>query len=148
MEIIFQLSALLVVPFWLLIILLPHWGWTRRIMKSVLAILPAALLYVFLIAANLGLTLDFIAHLLPPTLAGTQDLLGSAAGATIAWMHFGAFDLFVGRWVYLDSRAEAISAWLVSPILVVVFILGPLGFVLYLAARGSVRQRRGAQAAG
>ncbi|MCB0074886.1 MAG: DUF4281 domain-containing protein, partial [Caldilineaceae bacterium] len=51
------------------------------------------------------------------------------------WVHFLAFDLFVGRWVYLDSRARGITAWLVSPILFVVLMLGPLGFLLYMAVR-------------
>lgn len=111
-------------------------------MKSVLVIVPAALLYVVLLISNLDLTLDFLAQLLPPTLASVQALLGSTAGATIAWIHFGAFDLFVGRWVYVDSREEAISAWLVSPILAVVFLLGPLGFLLYLVARWIVTRGR------
>jgi hypothetical protein len=46
-----------------------------------------------------------------------------------------AFDLFVGRWVYLDGRRLGMSAWLVSPILFFVLMLGPLGLVLYVAAR-------------
>lgn len=146
METLFQLSALLVMPFWLLIVFLPHWRWTRRIMNSVLVIVPAALLYVVLLIANLDLTIDFLAQLFPPTLASIQPLLGSTTGATIVWVHVGTLDLFVGRWVYLDSRVEAISAWLASPILVVAFLLGPLGFLLYLAARWIVSRSRSSPA--
>ena len=142
METLFQLSALLVVPFWLLIVLLPKWQWTRRIMNTILVIVPAALLYLFLLVSNLDTTVDFLTHLFPPTLAVIQTLFGTIAGATIAWVHFGAFDLFVGRWVYLDSQAEGISAWIVSPILLVVFLLGPLGFLLYLATRWIVGRNR------
>ena len=65
-------------------------------------------------------------------------VLGTPAGATVGWVHFLAFDLFVGRWVYLDSRARGISAWLVSPILFVVLMFGPLGFLIYVAARALV----------
>ena len=59
--------------------------------------------------------------------------------------HFLAFDLFVGRWVYLDSRERGISAWLMAPILLVVLMLGPLGFILYLVVRTAhaAMQRRG-----
>ncbi|MEZ4519506.1 MAG: abscisic acid-deficient protein Aba4 family protein [Chloroflexota bacterium] len=34
MDTIFSLSSLLVVPFWLLMILLPNWQWTQRILRS------------------------------------------------------------------------------------------------------------------
>ena len=33
------------------------------------------------------------------TLAGVQQLLSSPGGATIGWIHYLAFDLFVGLWV-------------------------------------------------
>ena len=38
----------------------------------------------------------------------------SPAGVAVGWIHFLAFDLFVGRWEYLDSREKSISAWLAS----------------------------------
>ena len=53
----------------------------------------------------------------------------------MGWIHFLAFDLFVGRWAYLDSRERGLSAWLVSPILVFIFMAGPLGLLMYLTAR-------------
>jgi Domain of unknown function (DUF4281) len=62
-------------------------------------------------------------------------LLGTLYGATVSWAHFLAFDLFVGRWVYLDSRERKISSWYISPILFLVLMLGPLGLLLYLLTR-------------
>ncbi len=70
-----------------------------------------------------------------PTLASIAALLSTPAGAMLGWVHFLAFDLFVARWAYLDSRERRISAWLVSPILVLVLMVGPLGFLLYLGLR-------------
>ena len=61
--------------------------------------------------------------------------LGEPAGATIGWVHFLAFDLFVGRWAYLDSRERSISAWLMAPVLFFTLMFGPMGFVLYLVLR-------------
>jgi hypothetical protein len=75
--------------------------------------------------------------LLTPSLSTIAALLGSEAGATIAWAHFLAFDLFVGRWIYLDSRERGLSAWLVSPLLVLTLLVGPLGLLGYLVARAS-----------
>jgi hypothetical protein len=70
-----------------------------------------------------------------PTLGGVAALLGSPAGATIAWAHFLAFDLFVGRWIHLDSQDRQISSWLIAPVLFLTLMLGPAGFLLYLIVR-------------
>ena len=107
METIFQLSNLLVMPFWLLMIFLPHWGWTRRIMASPWVVAPAALLYALLVMPSLVSLLPQLAN---PQLGAIAALLGTPQGATIAWAHFLAFDLFVGRWAYLDSRQRGTSA--------------------------------------
>lgn len=70
-----------------------------------------------------------------PTLAGIAALLGTPDGATIAWAHFLAFDLFVGRWTYLDGHERGISALLMAPVLFLTLMLGPIGFLLYLVLR-------------
>lgn len=132
METIFQLSSLLVMPFWLLIIFLPHWQWTKRIMASAWVVGPAALLYALLVIPSLGILLPQLAN---PQLDTIASLLGTPAGATIAWVHFLAFDLFVGRWAYLDSRQRGTSAWIVSPLLFLILMVGPLGLLLYLFVR-------------
>lgn len=128
----FQLSNVLVMPFWLLMIILPFWGWTKRIIRSPWIAAPVALLYAALVLPQLA---GLLAELANPQLAQIAALLGTPAGATIGWVHFLAFDLFVGRWVYLDSRERNISAWLASPILFVVLMFGPLGLLLYLVVR-------------
>jgi hypothetical protein len=74
-----------------------------------------------------------------PTLA---EALGQPTGATIAWAHFLAFDLFVGRWAYLDSREKGITAWVASPLLFFILMVGPLGFLLYLLGRTAVLRQR------
>jgi hypothetical protein len=129
METIFQLSNLLVMPFWFLMIFLPHWRWTRRILASPWVVAPAALLYSLLIIPSLPTLLPQLAN---PQLGAIAAALGTPDGATIAWAHFLAFDLFVGRWAYLDSRQRGITAWLVSPILLLILMVGPLGLLIYL----------------
>ena len=78
-----------------------------------------------------------------PTLTSITTLLASPAGATIAWVHFLAFDLFVARWVYLDSRSRHIPPWFISPVLFFVLMLGPVGFLLYLVGRTAVARQVG-----
>lgn len=132
METVFQLSNLLVMPFWALIILLPHWQWTKRIMGSLWTVVPAALLYAFFVLPNFP---TLLAELASPNLTSIAALLGTPEGALVGWVHFLAFDLFVGRWAYLDSRQHNFTAWIVSPILFFVLMFGPLGLLLYLGAR-------------
>lgn len=137
-ETIFSLSSLLVMPFWLLLIFLPRWRVTERLMVGPWTAVPAALLYGILVLPQFS---QIFTAVFNPTLAGITTLLGDPAGATIAWVHFLAFDLFVGRWVYLDGRSHQISAWLISPILFMVLMLGPIGFLLYLVVRTSVTRQ-------
>lgn len=132
METLFSLSNLLVLPFWLLLILAPHWRWTQRLAASPWIVAPAALLYAALVIPNLG---QLAPLLLSPSLDGVAALLGTPAGATIAWAHFVAFDLFVGRWAFLESRRLGISAWLASPVLFLILMVGPLGLLLFLLLR-------------
>lgn len=130
-EQLFQLSNLLIMPFWLLMIFLPSWRWTGRIINSPWIAAPPALLYTLVVPGIAGL----LTQLVNPALPQIASLLGTPAGATIAWAHFVTFDLFVGRWVYLDSRQRQITSWLVSPLLFFVLMFGPLGFLLYLLLR-------------
>ena len=132
METIFPLSNLFVLPFWALMIFLPDWRWTQRIMRTLWPVVVLAGVYTVLLLTQIG---GAAGSLLNPTLDGIAGLLGTPAGAAVGWVHFLAFDLFVGRWAYLDSRERGISAWLVSPTLFFVFMAGPLGLLLYLAVR-------------
>ncbi len=131
-ETLFQAANLWIMPFWVLMILLPYWQWTRRIVSSWWMILPLALLYAWFLLPQVGALLPVLAS---PTLPAIATLLGDPSGAAIGWVHFLAFDLFVGRWIYLDSRKRTISAWLVSPCLFLTLMVGPVGLLLYLAIR-------------
>jgi len=91
-------------------------------------------LYAALVLPRLGAIWPAISR---PTLPSVEALLASPAGATIAWVHFLAFDLFVGRWMYLDSQERRISSWLIAPVLFLTLMLGPAGFLSYLAIRST-----------
>jgi len=140
MEKVFSLSSALVMPFWFLMILFPHWRWTNRVMQSLLILVPIALLYALLVLPRFAYIFIEVAN---PTLSGISALLGTPDGATIAWVHFLAFDLFVGRWVYLNSRKNSISAWIMAPVLFFCLMLGPIGLLLYLSVRLAYNRKRG-----
>src|SRR5580704_4253119 len=128
----------MVLPFWALVILLPRWRWTGRIMRSPFVSAAPALLYAVLVLPRLREIWPAIAR---PTLPGIATLLGSPEGATIAWVHFLAFDLFIGRWVFLDSQERRVSPLLMAPVLFLTLMLGPLGFLIYLVIRAVASSR-------
>ncbi len=128
----FSLTFAVAAPFWALMILLPGWSWTRRIIGSPLIVLPVVLIYALLVLPDLGEVLPAVAS---PTLDGVRDLLGTATGAAAGWAHMIAFDLFVGRWAWLDSRDRAVPALVMAPVLLLTILFGPLGLAAYLAIR-------------
>src|SRR5260370_32116481 len=98
MTLLFKLGNLLVMPFWALMILLPRWRWTGRILRSPFVSAAPALLYAALVLPRLGTIWPAIAR---PTIGGVATLLRSPDGSTIPWVHFLPFDLFVRRELYL-----------------------------------------------
>jgi hypothetical protein len=137
MELVFTLSNLAVLPFWLMMILAPHWRVTRAVLASLWVVAPTALLYAALVLPALPALMPLLAN---PSLDAIAASLGSPAGAAAAWAHLTAFDLFAGRWAYLDSRQRSITAWLASPALLVIFLVGPLGLLLYFLLRTAYRR--------
>ncbi len=135
-EMLFVVGNLFILPFWLIMIFAPEQAITQRIIKSLLPVMALAALYLIaLIASPLvnNTPLDLSAF---TTAQGIGTLLGNSAGAATAWLHLIAFDLFVGRWAYLDSREKDIGpTWLVSLTLFFVLMAGPFGLLLYLAVR-------------
>jgi apolipoprotein N-acyltransferase len=129
METLFKLSSLIVLPFWALMIFLPRWRVTERLMSTPLVCAAPAALYAALVVPRFAEVWQAVAS---PELSGVAALLGSPVGATIAWLHFLAFDLFVGRWIYLDSRERGVNGWFMAPVLFLTLMLGPCGFLLYL----------------
>ena len=69
------------------------------------------------------------------TLAGVMALFDSPGGATIGWIHYLAFDLFVGIWIARNADAHQISRWIQIPILFLTLMAGPIGLLLYLLLR-------------
>jgi hypothetical protein len=138
-EILFSVLFPLAAPFWALMIFAPGWRWTDRIIGSPLIVVPAAAVYAALAIPHLG---ELLPALSQPSLDGVREVLGTAVGATLGWAHFIAFDLFVGRWMYLDARRTGIHPLAMAPLLVLTILLAPLGLLAYLVVRYLVLRLR------
>ena len=69
------------------------------------------------------------------TLAGIMAIFDTPGGATIGWIHYLAFDLFVGIWAARNADRRGINRIIQLPILFFILMAGPLGLVLYLIIR-------------
>jgi len=136
-ELLFSITFLLAVPFWALMIFAPKWGVTERVIASPLIVVPPALVYVVLAAANFS---ALWAAVSAPALGPLAEFLGTPEGTALGWAHFIAWDLFVGRWMYRQSRELGIHPLVMAPILVVTILASPIGFLLFLPVR-AVRTR-------
>lgn len=70
------------------------------------------------------------------SLAGVMALFQSPLVAFVGWVHYLCFDLFVGRWIMNDAPD---GGYRLAPVLVLTLMLGPAGFLLYVAGRSFFR---------
>lgn len=54
------------------------------------------------------------------------------------WLHYLAFDLFVGVWIAERSDEARIPRIIQAVFLIATFMFGPVGLLLYLVTRGSL----------
>jgi hypothetical protein len=71
------------------------------------------------------------------SLPNVMTLFTSPEIALAGWVHYLAFDLFVGAWEVRTARREAIPHLLVLPCLLLTFLFGPAGFLLFLGIRAA-----------
>jgi hypothetical protein len=57
------------------------------------------------------------------------------------WLHYLAFDLFVGAWEAREAERVGLPHWALVPALTLTFLFGPVGLLLFLGLR-ALRLRR------
>ncbi|MBC7796434.1 MAG: DUF4281 domain-containing protein [Pyrinomonadaceae bacterium] len=136
-ETIFQIVNTIALLAWILLIVAPRWTWTRRIVISGGVPILLSVAYLTLFVVFFGKTDgDF------GSLAGVMKLFSDENVVLTAWIHYLVFDLFVGSWEVRDAQENNISHWFVVPCLVLTFLFGPIGFLLYHIIRFAVLRSR------
>jgi hypothetical protein len=69
------------------------------------------------------------------SLSDVAALFGNPWVLLAGWIHYLAFDLLVGAWEARDSRERGISHLLLVPCLILTFLFGPAGWLLYMGVR-------------
>ena len=83
LNLLFTLANVYVLPFWLLMIVLPNWEITKKVMQSYLVFLPLIILYIYLFVG--ALDPESIGLLASPELPGIAQAFGSEGVAFTGW---------------------------------------------------------------
>jgi hypothetical protein len=121
-----------VIPFWLLLALAPGWRPTQAIVHAAWIPLALATVYVFAITTSFADAPEGGSF---GSLAGVMAFFTSPWATLAGWVHYLAFDLFIGAWQVRDSRRRGLAHIVVLPCLFFTLMFGPVGLGLYLLAR-------------
>ena len=130
-EQIFSFCGAVAMVGWAGLIFLPRWPITRDWIAPVVSPLIIAAFYIWLMATNTP----------PPegggfgSLAAVAKLFSVEQLLLAGWIHYLAFDLFVGAWEVRDAQRQGIHHLLVVPCLLATFMVGPGGLALYWLIR-------------
>lgn len=132
LEQIFSAAGAVAMAGWLGLVLAPRWTVTRDWFAPVVVPLLIAVVYVWLMLTFSDRT---------PAGGGFDSLSGVSALFSVqelllaGWIHYLAFDLFVGAWEVKDAQAQEIPHLLVIPCLFFTLMAGPGGLLLYWVIR-------------
>lgn len=123
---IFQFGNTFVLLGWILLVLIPYWKYTQPIiMNGVIIIL--AIIYSFMIIEDIGgFNPDSFG-----SLENVMQLFTNEDAVAAGWMHYLAFDLFVGAYIMRKSETLGISRILATVCLPFTFMFGPMGYLLF-----------------
>lgn len=144
----FGLTNAVAIAGWLVLLLAP-----RRPLAHSFVLFAAVGLLCLLYAVLLGLLLAKAVDPgalpgAPPfdpasySIEGLRRLFLTDAGMVVGWTHYLAFDLFVGLWIARDADLKKVSRLIQTPILLLTFLAGPAGLLIWLI----VRERRARKA--
>lgn len=130
----FSLGSLLAVAGWLALLVALAIAPARKVLVTgvrffIPAILAAA--YIALLVAGREAFQDGGFS----SITQVRTLFANDAALTAGWLHFLAFDLFVGAWVVEDAVKRGVWRLAVAPCLILIFLFGPCGYLAYLALR-------------
>lgn len=135
-ETIFSVANTTALLSWILIAAAPKWKFTRVVVVS--GAIP-----ILLSAAYLVLVVTFFGSAEGGfgSLADVMKLFTNEWAVLAGWIHYLAFDLFVGIWEVRDAEEQGISHWLLIPCLFFTFMLGPIGLLMYTGLRFALKKR-------
>jgi hypothetical protein len=118
---------------WGLLVVAPRWRVTQAIILSGALPLLLAVAYALLIGSHY-----FGPHASEGgfnSLAEVAALFRDPWGLLAGWVHYLCFDMGIGIWESLDARRRGVPHLLLVPCLLLTFLFGPVGLLLYSLVR-------------
>jgi len=109
-----------------------------RIVAVGMAVLYAGLL-IGSVAGGGATEVDFT------TLSGLTAGFARPEAVLVGWVHYLAFDLWVGAWAVEDAGRRRVPHWAMLPALFLTLMAGPIGLLIYLAVRAGLGRREPGQ---
>ena len=120
-----------VVPFWLLLIILPNHRVTNFFVQSIIPLLLLGAAYGFVVY-NIFLEGNILDSFeLYSGLNGLYSMFSDESFLLIFWIHFLAISLFIGAWISRDSQKYMIPKFFVIISLILTYFTGPVGLLIY-----------------
>ena len=128
---IFQTCSTIVMAGWLvLLIISPFWSSFDKFLIGIIITL-LAIVYAWLIF-QVFTPGDFEKF---GSLNGVMELFTDKTAVTAGWVHYLVFDLLTGIWIKKNAQKYNIHHLILIPCLLLTFMLGPIGLLLYLLIR-------------
>ena len=131
----FFLSTMWVGPFWFAMLVYPEHELTKKVMNGPWFFLgPIIIWWAVTIASPQGL-IDLSKDFANPggILDGLAAIMGTKAGASAAWAHMVAGDIFVTRWMWKRCMEEGSKRWVSASTVFFGVMLMPVGLALHMA---------------
>lgn len=127
----FKIANTIALAGWILLVFLPRPPWLilalRRGLIGGICLIYTVVIFRFISDVEGG---GF------STLDQVKALFRSDAVVFAGWLHYLAFDLFVGLWIAEQCDLKKLHRIFQAPILAATFLLGPFGLLLYFALDG------------
>lgn len=129
-ESLFSAANTLALAGWVVLALFPRRRWAHWHVAGLSVPLALAVLYVVLMALHAPRAEGGFS-----TLAGVRALFARDGLLLAGWVHYLAFDLFIGAWMCRRATAERLAWWQFYPALPLTFLAGPAGLLVFLGLR-------------
>ena len=132
-DFLFSIANPVAVLGWALLVLAPRWRGTRAVVLS--GALPG------LLAATYAVIIGYqtLAHPAAGggfgSLAQVAALFGQPWALLAGWVHYLCFDMWTGAWELRDAQRRGVPHALLVPCLLLTFLVGPVGLLLYFGVR-------------
>lgn len=133
-EKLFQITNTVALLGWIVLVLLPGNKKVSGLLCAVLIPGALAAAYAAVIVWKLSAGGPSPSEL--GSIAGLRNAFADDWVFAAAWTHYLVFDMVVGAWIARDAIRLGIPWPVRSACLVLTFLLGPIGFLLHLLARG------------